>query len=632
LGTSPKPSALVLARHRQDQYLQMLCVLFAFGTFAPSVPGGKAMKSECGRRRFRLGSVVLGFVVSAATVFAQPFGDVNCDGVVNDEDVSALIAELYADPGSACVTADVNGDGSDEGADVVALMQALDPPPVSRGPVSTFLGLAGVDGSTANPLGQIDGVPVYFRNAGFGFKLIIEAAAGLSELPPGVTTFDIVPGDPTHRPDVQVEVSRALGDGSLAVCEGGVPAVNPFNFDPTQAIADALNDIGCNFSSATASRVACTEDSFGDPTFVNPATQVQFCLSVERALSFPDGDTIVGVRLRDTAGTLGPLQKLIVRIGSGPAPPTFTRVPTVITPTPTVAATSSATATRTRTSPPATPTPSRTLQSTATPTASAQRSPTHTATATATRTPAGPTAIPTRTATVTPTATRTATRTVTRAMSPSATASPTAPSAIGPVVTFMGIIRPDDTLIAPVDMTVGGIPVYAHATGSGFSVVIEGMPGASHKPLGHLEGNQVVVSTFDPDVTVFPDLEIEVSRPLGNASMTVCDDSGATAGGVPAVDPADFTDAQANINTVNDLACRFVDGVGNYQGRAAADACVLFPSGDFGFVVDSSTVQFCGFISKVLEFAPGDTLTTVRLRDTDGQVGPAAQMIIHIGP
>jgi hypothetical protein len=103
-----------------------------------------------------------------------------------------------------------------------------------------------------------------------------------------------------------------------------------------------------------------------------------------------------------------------------------------------------------------------------------------------------------------------------------------------------------------------GVPVYNRAAGSGFSLVIEGKPGSSGKKVGHEEGSpdNIIASTFDPDVLVLPDLQIEVSRTLGNGSPTVCDDTGETAGGVPGTDPPDFTATQSNINVVNDLACR----------------------------------------------------------------------------
>ena len=71
-----------------------------------------------------------------------------------------------------------------------------------------------------------------------------------------------------------------------------------------------------------------------------------------------------------------------------------------------------------------------------------------------------------------------------------------------------------------------------------------------------------------PDLTSFPDLQIEASNPLGNGSPAVCDRTGCRK-------PAAFQEStrspsirrKPNIITVNDLACRFLDGSGSPIGR-----------------------------------------------------------------
>ena len=181
-----------------------------------------------------------------------------------------------------------------------ALQQALDPP---AGPVITFLGVTGADGKPTSPLGTVDGTPVYFRNTGSGFQLVVEARAGLSGQQPGVVTFNTNGRDPSRRPDIQIESSAPLGDGSLAVCDGGVPAINPPDFGPTQAVANALNDLACRFpAAATSPNSSCTQDSFGRAGFVGADTQTQLCLLVPRSLEVPTGQTTLSVRWRDTAG------------------------------------------------------------------------------------------------------------------------------------------------------------------------------------------------------------------------------------------------------------------------------------------------------------------------------------------
>ncbi len=577
------------------------------------------MRSTCTQRplvRCAL-STAVALVLLTQIARGDTSGDANCDGTVDQTDLGAFADILFEGPPPDCHTADVNGDATVSSADLVALARLLTtPPPV--GPRVTFIGLAGSDGTLASLLGRIDTTPVYFRTSGFGFKLVVEGAAGVSDVAPGLATFNTSASDPARRPDLQIESNSALGDGSPSVCEGGVPSLNPPDFGPSQGTANAINDLACNFAAATSSRVACTQDAFGASTFVAVDSQVQFCLQLPRTLELPAGETLFSVHLRDTAGNLGPLQQLIVRIGPGPVPPTFTPRPTFTpaTPSPTPTATPTRTPTRTWT-PTRAPSPTPTLTRTATlvPTSPARTS-TPTATApTPTRTPTGRPGSPTATPSRSPTQTRTGT--------PTPTVTATATQAFGPAVSFFGLTRSDDTLIPPSGTTAGGLPMFVHPTGTGFSIVVEGAAGSSGATPG--------ASAFQSDGSSFPDLQVQVSRPLGNGSRAVCDNSGTTAGGVPAITPFSFEPTQTNMDAVNDLGCRFVDGNGQPVGRKDTEACVQFSTGDTGFVSDQSRIQFCGLMTGVLQFPPGDTLVTVRLRDVDGNVGPIAQMVVRVG-
>jgi hypothetical protein len=578
-------------------------------------------------------------VAIAGIARGQSRGDVNCDGFPNADDMAALLPMLFADPASECAAADVNSDTDISAPDIIALLQSLDPPPptpIPEGPAITFFGLAGADGTASNPLGQIDGVPVFFRNAGFGFKIVVEGRAGLNGQSPGGSTANADPHDPSRRPDLQIESSHPLGDGSAAVCSDGVPAIDPPDFGPTQTIANALNAFACNFGSATSASFACTQDQFGTTSFLGVGSKVQFCVQLGRALLFPGGETTVSVRLRDSIGTLGPEQQLKLRVGV-----TLTATPSrTLTLTPSA----SRTPTRTPTSTGGTPTPSVTGQATST------------GTATTSQTPATPTASRSTAASATPTRTRTATVTATFSSSPtrtptvkatatsSRTRTPTALGPRGPVVTFFGITRADDTQVAPSDTTPEGLPIYTRLGGGMFNIVIEGKPGASGLQVGTFQSGTTVASTYQPDLTDFPDLQVEVSQQLGNGSMDVCDNAGSMAGGVPPTDPPNFDLTPTNINAVNDLGCRFVDGNNMAKGRSSGDSCVKrLPSEDYLFVCDGlntscpsgkvvSKVQFCAFIGRVIEFQPGDTTVTARLRDTGGNTGPPAQIVIRIGP
>jgi hypothetical protein len=192
------------------------------------------------------------------------------------------------------------------------------------------------------------------------------------------------------------------------------------------------------------------------------------------------------------------------------------------------------------------------------------------------------------------------------------------------VITFFGVTRADDTLVASSGTTPDEVPVYERLSGAGFSIVVEGQAGPSGSPVGR--------SAFTSDGTSFPDLQIEVSRPLGDGSAAVCDRSGSTAGGVPPIDPPTFNDTPAAIAAVNDLSCRFVNGSDIPVARTGDEACIMFPTGDLHFANPASTVEFCGFVTRFMEFPPGDTLVTARLRDQGGNTGAQAQIVIRVGP
>jgi hypothetical protein len=285
------------------------------------------------------------------------------------------------------------------------------------------------------------------------------------------------------------------------------------------------------------------------------------------------------------------------------------------------------------------PTPSRTAAaatSTPTRTTTASTTPTRTATPTAlpSNTPRATSTItfpPTITRTPTRTTVFTATRTVTRTPTFTPTPTPTPAAGTGPLVTFFGLSTASDMTMTPVGTSAGGVPIYQGGIGSGFNLVVEGRPGSSGKPVG-----QQTFNYAPNDPTVRPDLQIEVNRQLGDGSLTVCDNT-TPIGGIPMIDPPSFAVTQAISDALNDLGCRFVDGKGNPGARSSADACTVFPDGTFGFVCQAasatcpkgpSTVQFCGQIARAFNFQPGDTLVTVQLRDSAGNTGPPAQIII----
>lgn len=209
------------------------------------------------------------------------------------------------------------------------------------------------------------------------------------------------------------------------------------------------------------------------------------------------------------------------------------------------------------------------------------------------------------------------------APSPSPLPSPTPVLEVGPEITFLGVIRADDSLVDPFDEAEDGTPIYLRRSGAGFSLVIEARPGSA--------GVDVGLSTLADLPGELPDLQIVANQNLGDGSLAVCDRGGeGTGGGVPAVDPPVFDGAEDVVAAINDLACRFRSGADEPLGRGPEEACVLFPSGDYRFVSPLSTVQYCAAVDTRLAFPVGDTRLTVRARDAAGNVGAPRAMIVRV--
>lgn len=185
------------------------------------------------------------------------------------------------------------------------------------GPDITFFGAARADGTTVEPQ-SVDkkGIPTYVSAVGSGFMLVVETKPGLSGFEPARRVFAYVPGDPTTRPDLEIEATRNMGDGSLAVCDrsrpniGGIPGIDPPSFQETQRISDAINDLACRFETFIQSDSSCTQNKNGDYSFVNKDSMTQFCMIVARAWAFPVGETLLSVRVRDSEGNPGPVKQI----------------------------------------------------------------------------------------------------------------------------------------------------------------------------------------------------------------------------------------------------------------------------------------------------------------------------------
>jgi hypothetical protein len=207
------------------------------------------------------------------------------------------------------------------------------------GPEVTFAGIVRADGKPIEKESVTkSGIPVYSNFVGSGFMVVIEAKPGFSQLEVGKSIFRYEPDDPTARPDLEIQVDRALGDGSKDVCDarppkfGGIPAIKPANFSETPEISAAINDFSCRFEVFGESEYSCTVNNAGEFHFLNDKSEVQFCMVVARKWNFPDGDTTVSVRLRDSDGNPGPVSKFILRKTDRPTPTPRTQIPSTPTP------------------------------------------------------------------------------------------------------------------------------------------------------------------------------------------------------------------------------------------------------------------------------------------------------------
>ena len=188
----------------------------------------------------------------------------------------------------------------------------------------TAFGVARADGQPIASIGpQDDGYPTFVRPPS-GFIIYIEARPGISGRPVGSVTFESDPTDPNVLPDLQLLVSRALGNGSLAVCDdgpspqpiGGVPAVVPPEFGGSQVVSNAINDLACRFDARSSGAQACTRDGFLNYAFTVAESKMQFCTSpgIGSELAFPLGDTIISARVLDVVGQPGMTKNIAIRV------------------------------------------------------------------------------------------------------------------------------------------------------------------------------------------------------------------------------------------------------------------------------------------------------------------------------
>jgi hypothetical protein len=172
------------------------------------------------------------------------------------------------------------------------------------------------------PVPELDelGRRVFVIGAGGGGVLVVEGKRGLSGLPPA-SSLDPVP--PSNRPDLWIQSTQNLGNGSPLVCDksppivGGVPGRQPPDFDfdfGDSTVNDALVDFACRFQYFPPGQ-PCTFNGPGlDATLVIPGAEAQFCDFISAAARFLPGESVVSVVLRDASGNVGPTKQIVVRV------------------------------------------------------------------------------------------------------------------------------------------------------------------------------------------------------------------------------------------------------------------------------------------------------------------------------
>jgi len=157
----------------------------------------------------------------------------------------------------------------------------------------------------------------------------------------------------------------------------------------------------------------------------------------------------------------------------------------------------------------------------------------------------------------------------------------------------------------------------------GFLIVVEAKSGIS--------GGSVSIDTFnwDPwDPEVLPDFQIVTSNALGDGSWNVCDNLPGDLGGVPAIEPPEFSGSQPVADALNDFGCRFVALGGGGSAPCTKEAGTMDPK----FVNPKSSRQFCTSpgVGAEIAFPAGNTRLTVRIWDTLGYPGLPASVIVRV--
>jgi hypothetical protein len=200
---------------------------------------------------------------------------------------------------------------------------------------------------------------------------------------------------------------------------------------------------------------------------------------------------------------------------------------------------------------------------------------------------------------------------------------------IGATITEFGMANAESEIQSPIGLDSNGRPIFKSQRGAGLVMVVEARAGAG-SPRGSRPGQTTLSQSggmFAPG-----DLQVIMSRDLGNGDPTVCDIRLPDIGGVAATVPFAFQDTQQADDIIADMGCRFDDGTGAPSGRPdSTDACTRTNQGDFSFVDRASAIQYCAQIDTAWAFPPGDTIVAARVRDTAHNFGASREIVVRVG-
>lgn len=199
---------------------------------------------------------------------------------------------------------------------------------------------------------------------------------------------------------------------------------------------------------------------------------------------------------------------------------------------------------------------------------------------------------------------------------------------IGPTITQFGITNAMTVAQDPIAWDAEGRPVFMSGSGHDLSLVIEARAGKS----GRRPGDWAVPYDDGEGELEDADLQVIVSRPLGNGDPTVCDVSPPNLGGVPATQPFEFSDDDTVRDHIDDLGCRFDNGAREPRGRRDTTEACTFTNQGFGysFVDRGSAIQYCAQFVPTWQFADGDTIVAARVKDSDGNFGAVREIVVRV--